>query len=118
MRRPNWPTTPRDILAPRIHEGILQYRMMELAAPTEAGSSSNSRFWTLRDKEPSSSNYYVTSGASAAVSRPPPALPVTSAMPSVTLGASASTGFDVPTSNYPTTAPGSHGLAGTVGQSS
>lgn len=86
--------------------------MMELAAPTEAGSSdSNSRFWTLRDKESSSSanNYYhVTSAAPSSASRPPPALPVTSAMPSVTIAAGTSAGVDsVPgNSNPPTAADG------------
>lgn len=57
---PHWATT-RDIVVPRIHDGTLQYTMMELVAPTEPGE----KFWTLRDKD----------------SQPPPTMPVTSAMP-------------------------------------
>ncbi|KFH40308.1 hypothetical protein ACRE_090300 [Hapsidospora chrysogenum ATCC 11550] len=119
LGHPDCATTSRDLLAPRVQDGVLQYRMMELAAPTEAGgtsSSSSSRFWTLRDKEPStscsfpsssfSSNYYyVTSAASASDSRPPPALPVTSAMPSVTVAAGTSTSVDgLPGNSNPPTA--------------
>lgn len=51
----------RDISVPCVHNGVLQYMLMELVAPTEPGEH-----WTLRDK----------------AARPPPAVPVTSgAMP-------------------------------------
>lgn len=56
---PSW-GLPRDIVVPRVLDGILQYTVMELVAPSEPGDD-----WTLRDK----------------ANRPPPSIPVTSAMP-------------------------------------
>lgn len=53
---------PRDVVVPRVLDGILQYTLMELVAPMEPGED-----WTLRDK----------------ANRPPPSLPVTSAMPGI-----------------------------------
>ncbi|KND94578.1 hypothetical protein TOPH_01232 [Tolypocladium ophioglossoides CBS 100239] len=58
-KMPAW-TASRDIVAPRVRDGVLQYVVMELVPPTEPGEH-----WTLRDK----------------ISAPPPAVPVTSAMP-------------------------------------
>ncbi|KAF7553148.1 hypothetical protein G7046_g7180 [Stylonectria norvegica] len=58
---PSW-GIPRDIVVPRVLDGILQYTLMELIAPSEPGYE-----WTLRDKE----------------RRPPPSIPVTSAMPGI-----------------------------------
>ncbi|KFG79402.1 hypothetical protein MANI_009661 [Metarhizium anisopliae] len=81
----------RDIAVPRVQDGVLQYAMMELVAPTVPGED-----WHLRDKvariHPADS---VNNGISAAAgntsteswtigdkaARPPPAVPVTSAMP-------------------------------------
>lgn len=40
----SWPLS-RDIVAPRVRDGILQYMLMELVAPTEPGHN-----WTLQDK--------------------------------------------------------------------
>ncbi|KAG5922825.1 hypothetical protein E4U53_003652, partial [Claviceps sorghi] len=54
----------QDISVPRVQNGILQYTLMEFVAPAEPGHR-----WTLRDK----------------AARPPPAVPVTSAMPSLSL---------------------------------
>lgn len=55
---PEWAVSvSRDIVAPRVQDGILQYVFMELVPPTEPSET-----WTLRDK-------------------PPPAVPVTSDMP-------------------------------------
>ncbi|KAK7431605.1 hypothetical protein QQZ08_001823 [Neonectria magnoliae] len=59
---PQW-GLPRDIVVPRVLDGILQYTLMELVAPSEPGDD-----WTLRDK---------------ANHRPPPSIPVTSAMPGI-----------------------------------
>ncbi|KAL4727573.1 hypothetical protein ACLX1H_004256 [Fusarium chlamydosporum] len=59
---PTW-GLPRDIVVPQVLDGILQYTLMELVAPSEPGDD-----WTLRDK----------------TSRPPPPIPVTSAMPGIT----------------------------------
>jgi hypothetical protein len=76
---------------PRVQDGILQYAMMELVAPREAGEH-----WSLRDKSvrshPAGSVGGAMSGAAGNLSsdpgtlrdksaRPPPAVPVTSAMP-------------------------------------
>lgn len=81
----------RDISVPRVQDGILQYTMMELVAPTVAGEH-----WTLRDKTTRSHQAGpVNSGMSGTAqnvstdpwggrdnsARPPPAVPVTSAMP-------------------------------------
>ncbi|QUC16532.1 uncharacterized protein UV8b_00773 [Ustilaginoidea virens] len=52
---------PRDISVPSVQNGVLQYTLKEFVAPTEP-----SEHWTLRDK----------------AAQPPPAVPVTSAMPS------------------------------------
>jgi hypothetical protein len=52
----------REIVVPQVLDGILQYTLMELVAPSEPGDD-----WTLRDK----------------VNRPPPSIPVTSAMPGI-----------------------------------
>lgn len=70
----HWPMS-RDIVVPRVQNSVLQYTMMELVAPTEPGT----RLWTLREK---------------AAHQPPPALPVTSAMPSSSSTAAAK--FDIP----------------------
>jgi hypothetical protein len=35
----------REIIAPRVRDGILQYTIAEMDAPSESGES-----WTLRDK--------------------------------------------------------------------
>ncbi|GJN74495.1 hypothetical protein JDV02_006043 [Purpureocillium takamizusanense] len=59
-KMPAWATISRDIVAPRVRDGVLQYVVMELVPPTEPGET-----WTLRDKAP-------------------PAVPVTSAMPDST----------------------------------
>ncbi|KAM6504874.1 hypothetical protein FSOLCH5_014792 [Fusarium solani] len=58
---PSW-GLPRDIVVPQVLDGILQYTLMELVAPSEPGDD-----WTLRDKG----------------NRPPPSIPVTSAMPGI-----------------------------------
>ncbi|KAG6015876.1 hypothetical protein E4U54_002799 [Claviceps lovelessii] len=50
----------RDISVPRVQNGILQYTIMKVVAPTRPGD-----YWTLRDKDV----------------RPPPPLSFTSAMP-------------------------------------
>ncbi|VUC22810.1 unnamed protein product [Clonostachys rosea] len=55
---PSWPLS-RDIVAPRVRDGILQYMLMELVAPTEPGHN-----WTLQDKAKPA----------------PPAVPVTSSV--------------------------------------
>ncbi|RFU78826.1 hypothetical protein TARUN_3393 [Trichoderma arundinaceum] len=58
----------REIVAPRVRDGILQYTIMELVAPSESGES-----WTLRDKH----------NGIAEGDQPPQAVPVTSsALPS------------------------------------
>jgi hypothetical protein len=36
----------RDVRVPMVHEGILQYRLMELVAPEEPGE-----YWTVRPKK-------------------------------------------------------------------
>ncbi|CCT71470.1 uncharacterized protein FFUJ_08452 [Fusarium fujikuroi IMI 58289] len=58
---PSWGLS-RDIVIPQVLDGILQYTLMELVAPSEPGDD-----WTLRDK----------------ASRPPPSIPVTSTMPGI-----------------------------------
>ena len=70
----HWPMS-RDIVVPRVKDGILQYTMMELVAPTVPGE----RLWTLRDK---------------VVQQPPPGPPVTSAMPRAT--STTAGNFDIP----------------------
>ncbi|KAF4507188.1 hypothetical protein G6O67_005853 [Ophiocordyceps sinensis] len=52
----------RDIVAPCVRDGVLQYVVMELVPPSEPGHR-----WQLKDKFPG----------------PPPAVPVTSGMPEV-----------------------------------
>ncbi|KAK2593398.1 hypothetical protein QQS21_008886 [Conoideocrella luteorostrata] len=69
----------RDINVPCVHNGILQYTLMELVAPSEPGEH-----WTLRDK----------------AARPPPAVPVTSAMPVTTGIISAGFGEQPGGNNY------------------
>ncbi|KAG5929830.1 hypothetical protein E4U42_004350 [Claviceps africana] len=54
----------RDISVPCVQNGILQYALMEFVAPAEPGDR-----WTLQDK----------------AARPPPAVPVTSGMPLLSL---------------------------------
>ncbi|OAQ73224.2 hypothetical protein VFPPC_00992 [Pochonia chlamydosporia 170] len=81
----------RDIAVPCVQNGILQYTMMELVAPTVAGEH-----WSLRDKtarsHPVASVTSAMAGPAGTISsdpwtirdkttRPPPAVPVTSAMP-------------------------------------
>ncbi|KAL7798211.1 hypothetical protein V8C37DRAFT_369106 [Trichoderma ceciliae] len=62
-------TVSREIVAPRVRDGILQYTIMELVAPSESGER-----WTLRDK----GNGLVEDD------QPPQTMPVTSgAMPSL-----------------------------------
>lgn len=56
---PGW-VVSRDIVAPRVRDGVLQYVAMELIPPAEAGEN-----WTLRHK----------------VSAAPPAVPVASVAP-------------------------------------
>ncbi|PNY26117.1 Uncharacterized protein TCAP_03953 [Tolypocladium capitatum] len=58
-KMPAWAVS-RDIVAPRVRDGVLQYVVMELVPPTEPGEH-----WTLRDK----------------ISAAPPAVPVTSTLP-------------------------------------
>ncbi|KAK5997238.1 hypothetical protein PT974_02592 [Cladobotryum mycophilum] len=55
-------TSSKDIVVPRVRNGVLQYTLMEIVASNEPGEG-----WTLKDKDVSN--------------RPPPALSVTSAMP-------------------------------------
>ena len=69
----HWPMS-RDIVVPRVKDGILQYTTMELVAPTAPGEG----LWTLRDK----------------ITQPPPYLPVTSAMPRAATMTTRS--FDIP----------------------
>ncbi|KAH6606726.1 hypothetical protein Trco_005879 [Trichoderma cornu-damae] len=56
-------TLSREIVAPRVRDGILQYTIMELVAPRECGEG-----WTLRDKD----------NGIADEDQPPQAVPVTS----------------------------------------
>lgn len=69
---PHWATT-RDIIVPKLQDGILQYTMMELVAPT----GPSEKLWTLRDK----------------VVQPPLAVPVTSGIP--TQSSFATSQFDI-----------------------
>lgn len=42
---PHW-AAPQDVIVPRVLDGIFQYTMMELVAPSSPGDG----FWFLRDK--------------------------------------------------------------------
>jgi hypothetical protein len=81
----------RDIAVPRVQDGVLQYAMMELVAPSVAGED-----WSIRDKAVRPRPAGPANGAMPGTignlstdprnirdksTRPPPAVPVTSAMP-------------------------------------
>ncbi|OAA46329.1 hypothetical protein NOR_03082 [Metarhizium rileyi] len=89
---PGW-VMSRDIAVPRVQDGVLQYAMMELVAPSVAGD-----YWHLRDKtDRVHSADLMKNGLSAATEngyngswtirdktgRPPPTVPVSSAMSEV-----------------------------------